>query len=84
MAKRKGPKWDQTRGDDVTHRDIVVHRRGLEPPSNVTIYFDCPFCKNEVKAYLWSFSGGGKHCDCGALFGGSGGYQFTKLLTDER
>lgn len=53
-------------------RLFQVKRRGLEPPSSVTLYFDCPFCGSEIKAYLWSLSGGGKKCGCGALFTASG------------
>jgi hypothetical protein len=30
-------------------------------------YITCPFCEAEVKAYIWSLSGGRKRCDCGAL-----------------
>lgn len=28
----------------------------------------CPFCEQRVTAFLWSLSGGGKRCDCGAIF----------------
>ncbi len=82
MVKRKHIKFDQIRNDDVTTRQINVHREGFEPPSKNWIMFDCPFCTCEVKAYVWSICGGGKRCqNCGALFGGSGnGYQFTELI----
>jgi hypothetical protein len=30
-------------------------------------YITCPFCKSEVKVYIWSLRGGGKKCDCGAM-----------------
>ena len=26
----------------------------------------CPFCKEEIEVYIWSFAGCGKNCDCGA------------------
>lgn len=29
----------------------------------------CPFCKDEIEVYLWSFAGCGKNCDCGAKLG---------------
>ncbi len=29
-------------------------------------FITCPFCGVEVKAYVWSISGGGKKCECGA------------------
>jgi hypothetical protein len=28
---------------------------------------DCPFCNRVVNCYLWSISGGGKKCECGAV-----------------
>jgi len=52
-----------------------VHRRGLESPSSRVIWFDCPWCGNEVKAYVWSLCGGGKRCECGAIFGAYCGYK---------
>lgn len=27
----------------------------------------CPFCDCVVEAYLWSISGSGKRCECGAV-----------------
>jgi hypothetical protein len=27
----------------------------------------CPFCLETVTAYIWSLSGGGKRCLCGAI-----------------
>lgn len=29
-------------------------------------YIQCPYCENRIKAYIWSLSGGGKACPCGA------------------
>ena len=31
-----------------------------------TMVIQCPFCKNDITVYLWSFAGCGKRCDCGA------------------
>ena len=28
---------------------------------------DCPFCNTAVDCYLWSISGSGKKCKCGAV-----------------
>lgn len=28
---------------------------------------DCPFCNKAVDCYLWSISGSGKKCKCGAV-----------------
>lgn len=30
----------------------------------------CPFCKADVRTYLWSRCGSGKRCTCGAMLGG--------------
>jgi hypothetical protein len=35
-------------------------------------YITCPFCQAVVKAFIWSLSGGGKKCTCGALHGSLG------------
>lgn len=35
-------------------------------------YITCPFCRASVRAYIWSLTGGGKRCTCGALHGGRG------------
>lgn len=68
--------------DDVECRNYDVHRHDVESPSSRVIYFNCPFCATEVKAYVWSLCGGGKRCpSCSAMFGGSGsGIQFKKLI----
>ena len=29
-------------------------------------YIECPFCRREIKAYIWSLAGCGKRCYCGA------------------
>jgi len=73
--KQKGPKFDELhqKADEIETRYISVKRKGLEAPSSATLYFNCPFCNVEVKAYLWLLSGGGKRCDCGALFTGLSG-----------
>lgn len=70
---RKTSFSDMRRGAEK--RGYAVHRQGLEYPSSITWYFDCPWCGHEIKAYLWSLSGGGKRCACGAIFGTGGGYK---------
>jgi hypothetical protein len=37
-----------------------------------SLYIYCPFCARRVIAFVWSLSGCGKRCDCGALFGSGG------------
>lgn len=67
--KRKGPTFALFfQGDPrVEKRVYTVKHETLEPPSSVVLWIECPFCQGEVKAYLWSLSGGGKRCDCGAI-----------------
>ena len=55
------------------------HASSCEYPSSIVWYIDCPFCGVEVKAYLWSLSGGGKRCECGAIFGGTSGEAHRRI-----
>lgn len=54
--------------DNRETRKYTVTRKGMEPPSSVIWYIDCPFCGDVVKTYLWSLAGNGKKCTCGAKF----------------
>lgn len=77
----KGPTRDQIRDTNVERREYLVTKEILLPPSSRVWLFNCPFCKDEVKAYVWSISGSGKRCTCGALFYRSGlGYNFKTNL----
>lgn len=71
--------WNDIKKKNCEHRDIEIHRTGLERPSSVIWYFDCPWCGDEIKTYLWSFAGSGKRCDCGAIFSFLGGYKLKEL-----
>lgn len=66
----KGPKAEDftAHPDKIESRKFKVVDEYIEHPSSVVIEFDCPFCHIAVKAYLWSLSGGGKRCKCGAFF----------------
>lgn len=61
--------WDDRNTDQ---REYTLSSSTLEHPSSIVWWFDCPWCGGEIKAYLWSLSGGGKRCDCGAIFGADG------------
>ena len=84
--KAKGPRFQDVGQlpEKIETRNYTVNRTGLEHTSSNTVYFDCPFCKNEVKAYLWSLCGGGKRCDCGALFGSYGSGYHWKTTTEKK
>ena len=79
MAKKKGPTREQI-GRAHSHPDArQVERREYtiasetaegnvqNVASNIVWMIVCPFCSETVKAYLWSLSGGGKRCTCGAM-----------------
>ncbi len=84
MGKKKGPTFAQIHSDNIERRDFEVHGEDVEYPSSRVIFFDCPFCQTEVKAYTWSLAGGGKRCSCGALFT-HGGYAYHfKGQADEK
>ena len=64
---------------NTTYRDIkTAERRDHERTGTISAfgrsycYITCPFCGTEVKTYIWSLSGGGKRCPCGALHGSLG------------
>mgnify|MGYP003123720655 FL=1 len=81
--KKKGPTHDDRaqHADRIEARRYTVKREGLEPPSSVVHYIDCPFCHQEVKAYLWSISGSGKRCQCGAMLSRLGNAYHWKETT---
>jgi len=37
-----------------------------------SVDIECPFCRAITTAFIWSLSGSGKKCTCGALHGGWG------------
>jgi len=44
----------------------------------------CPFCKDSVTVFLWSLYGGGKRCQCGALFDrGGNAHHWASRFPDE-
>lgn len=60
----------------TTYRDIQNARAESAVHARTGVYsafgrsycfITCPFCKTEVKAFVWSLAGGGKRCPCGAL-----------------
>lgn len=70
MARKvKGPCGDDIhrRRNELDFREVTVKRETLTPPSSITLFYDCPFCQQEVKAFYWSLCGSGKRCNCGAL-----------------
>ena len=66
--------------DDCESRDITVLAK-ISDYGRSRVIFNCPFCTNKVTAYMWSLCGGGKRCDCGAIFGSGGtGYRLKEKL----
>lgn len=79
MPKKKpGPSFREVSAGKniVTQKFEVLDRVREMGRTRVTI--ECPFCVREVTAYVWSINGGGKRCNCGALFSGRGkAYHFS-------
>jgi hypothetical protein len=48
------------------------------------IWLVCPCCGSEVIAYVWSLSGSGKRCECGAMHGSLGTEPPTTTERDPR
>jgi hypothetical protein len=64
-------------------RERFATSGGRSGVGRTTIIIHCPFCRSEVTAYLWSLAGGGKRCDCGALFSGYGlAYRWKPVATE--
>lgn len=77
MSKPKGPTFAQTRDANVEQRAFETSgRRERMGRTSVTIW--CPFCSRGVETFVWSLAGGGKRCDCGAIFTSMGNaYHFA-------
>lgn len=77
-------KWGAIR----TNADKIVERQyecsGVHPGMGRSyIYIQCPFCKEQIKTFIWSLNGGGKRCDCGALFNSVGtAYHLKEAVAD--
>lgn len=65
----KGPTRDDVikRKSEISTLPFEVEAETLEPPSSRVLWMHCPHCSIFLKVYLWSISGGGKRCQCGAL-----------------
>ena len=57
---------------ETESRPFTVHDETCEHPSSIIWWIYCPFCGDEIRAYLWSLAGGGKRCECGAIFSARG------------
>lgn len=54
------------------HSGLRVISRAV---GRVQVEVTCPFCQETVVGYLWSISGSGKRCSCGALLGQLGAWK---------
>ena len=78
-TKRKPVRFsDVHENAEVETRDFAIEG-GRSAPGRSTVVILCPYCNAHVTAYLWSLAGGGKRCECGALFGSTGNaYQWRE------
>lgn len=81
MAKRKGPTHTEAHAglaDGTVESRELIAAGGRSRMGRSTVVIVCPFCRSHVEAFIWSLAGGGKRCDCGALFGSLGnGYHWA-------
>lgn len=73
--KRKLIGWKDIGSPDAERREYTVIGRH-DAVGRTTLRIICPFCNGTLTAYLWSLSGCGKRCDCGALLGRLGSYRW--------
>jgi hypothetical protein len=59
---REAQQYDPKKGQSFEQRNY----RPRMGRSSVDV--TCPFCKAVTTAYVWSLAGGGKKCECGAIF----------------
>jgi hypothetical protein len=68
----------------VSSREFREHdglRVLLRQFGRILVRLTCPFCSEPVQAYLWSLSGSGKKCACGAVCGPTGAWKVLKKST---
>ena len=68
-------------------RKLLISRRETERDvagraSQLTVWFDCPFCGALIKARVWSLCGRGKRCACDAMFHMQGTRGVARKLVD--
>lgn len=56
----------------VDEREFTAVYHRPTATGQIQMRLTCPFCHGDTTAYLWSLSGGGKRCPCGAYFGSRG------------
>ena len=69
-----GPSANSKEGG-VAMAEQMQHNKwfGLSKHGKSTALIECPYCKTEVTAYIWSLHGTGKKCpECGAIHNGFG------------
>ena len=67
--------------DQAESRPFAVYAEIAEPNGRSYIRFVCPFCGERIKAYVWSFYGGGKRCPhCRAYFMAKTGKGYRDLV----
>lgn len=71
-GRARGPKFSDAADDErvETRQFFAYDERSEMGRTNVQV--DCPFCGSQVTVFVWSLAGGGKRCQCGALFGSGG------------
>lgn len=73
--KRNKTTWQDVHEKKVVEKEFTAYLFASEHGKS-TIKITCPFCNNDIIAYIWSISGCGKRCDnCGAMLSGNSAYK---------
>ncbi len=57
MSATREPRW----------KHVELSQRWAEGCGRSTVRVWCPWCLHHTRCYIWSLSGSGKLCECGAL-----------------
>ena len=81
----KGPRFEDVfkQSDVIDSREYVELSERREFGTSRVI-LRCPFCGRRVVAYIWSMAGGGKRCECGAIFGSLGQAHHWKAYQEDQ
>lgn len=55
------------KGEEVKEHGGWFYEYSNNSRGRIPIQINCPFCDELVSGYLWSVSGSGKKCKCGAI-----------------
>lgn len=75
--------WNDVNKPNCERAPFKVVAR-IEQNGKTRVQIVCPFCSNPLWAYVWSLSGSGKRCSCGALIGSTQAFLLTNAPKEFR